>query len=209
LVNCLTVAQALFADERVRCVLVVSADAHSRILTPGKVPGEFGGLFGDGASAFVLRQSELPGDSPGYSILTSIGSCAGTFSSALQVRLGVDGSIGLNFDGEALAHAAVDRIERVISDLETISGISREKARAFAIHQPNPRIVQVILRRTKLPVEKVPLVTRSSGNLGSSTCGVALSRALDEHAGKSRSERGPIFVAAVGPGMLWAGALLE
>jgi hypothetical protein len=36
-----------------------------------------------------------------------------------------------------------------------------------------------------------------------------LSMALDKHRGKLRSERGPIFIAAVAPGMLWAGAVLE
>lgn len=208
LVNCLAVAKALFAGDRVRCILLVSADAHSRILVPGRVPGEFGGLFGDGASAFVLRHSGRAEDSTRYSILASIGSCAGTFSSILQLRLGADGSIELTFDGDALAHAAVDRIERIISDLEAISGIGRERAGAFAIHQPNPRIVEIILGRTRLPPEKVPQVARSCGNLGSSTCGVALSMALDEHNKESREDRGPIFVAAVGPGMLWGGTLL-
>jgi len=208
LVNCLTVAKAFFGDDRVKCILVVSADVHSRMLVPGRVPGEFGGLFGDGASAFVLRRAEGAEDDKRYAILASIGGCAGTFSSALQVRLSSDGSIGLNFDGDALAHAAVDRIERVISDLETISGIGREKAGGFAIHQPNPRIVEIILHRTQMPPDKVPQVARSCGNLGSSTCGVALSMALDECTKKSRDERRPIFVASVGPGMLWGGTLL-
>jgi hypothetical protein len=46
----------------------------------------------------------------------------------------------------------------------------------------------------KLPHEKVPVVARLYGNLGTSTCGVALSIALDNHATKPRNERGPIFV---------------
>jgi hypothetical protein len=33
--------------------------------------------------------------------------------------------------------------------------------------------------------------------------------ALDNHAMKPRSERGPIFVVSVRPGMLWAGTVLE
>jgi 3-oxoacyl-[acyl-carrier-protein] synthase-3 len=209
LLNCLAVADALFAGGRAECVLIASADVHSRILAPGKVPGEFGGLFGDGASAFVLRRSDDGAGTVPYSILTSAGSCAGTFSSALRIRPMADGSISLIFEGEALARAAVDRMERIISDLEITSGRNRQEASAFAVHQPNPRLVDILVRQANLPPGRVPVVARTRGNLGSSTCGVALSMALEEHGAKPRDERGPIFLAAVGPGMLWAGAVLE
>jgi 3-oxoacyl-[acyl-carrier-protein] synthase-3 len=209
LLNCFTVADALFADGRVNCILIVSSDVHSRFLSPGRVDGEFGGLFGDAASAFVLRRQVGAGNALPYSIAASIAGCTGTFSSALRIRLGLDGTIILNFEGDALAHAAIDRIDRVISDLEIISGQSRHAASAFAIHQPNPRLVDVLLRRMNLPHEKVPIVARLYGNLGASTCGVALGMALDINAMKPRSERGPIFVVSVGPGMLWAGTVLE
>ena len=180
-VNCLMVADALFAAGKAQCILIASAEVHSRLLAPGRVPGEFGGLFGDGASAFVMR----------------------------EVRPGAEGAIELQFDGEGLTRAAVDRIARILSDLESASGRSRDTASAFALHQPNPRIVEMFLQRARLPAEKVPVVIRTAGNLGSSTCGLALSAALGEHSHKPRSQRGPIFVAALGPGLLWAGAVLE
>jgi 3-oxoacyl-[acyl-carrier-protein] synthase-3 len=208
LLNALVVADALFADRRVDNILVVSADVHSRLLVPGKVPGEFGGLFGDGASAFVLQRFHEVVEPVGYSIRTSIGSCIGTFSSALQVRPSIVDGIALTFDGEALAHSAVDRMERIISDLETASGVRREAAIGFALHQPNPRLTKILLQRARLPLEKVPLIAGLYGNLGSSTCGVALSALMDLHAKKPSSQRGPIFLAAVGPGLLWAGAVL-
>jgi len=207
-VNCLMVADALFAAGQANCVLVVSADVHSRLLTPGKVPGEFGGLFGDGASAVVLRPLESAGPEP-YRVLAGLGGCAGAFASALEVRPGAEGAITLQFDGEALARAAADRMTMILGDLEAASGRSRGQASAFVIHQPNPRIVEIFLRRATVPAEKVPAVARNSGNLGSSTCGVALTLALAEHSGKPRGQRGPIFVAALGPGLLWAGLILE
>jgi 3-Oxoacyl-[acyl-carrier-protein (ACP)] synthase III len=103
LLNSLAVANAMFGDPSVDCILIVSADVHSRILTPRNVKGEFGGLFGDGASAFVLHRPSEEKDATTYSVRASIGSCNGTFSSALQVRLAANGSIALDFDGEALA----------------------------------------------------------------------------------------------------------
>lgn len=209
LLNCFAVAEALFADERVHCILIVSSDVHSRFLSPGKVDGQFGGLFGDAASAFVLRRHVSGGDALPYLLAGGIAGCTGTFSSVLRMQLEVDGNIILNFEGDALAHAAIDRIDRVISDLETICGKSRHEVGAFAIHQPNPRLVDIFFRRLKVPPEKVPIVAKLYGNLGTSTCGVALNIALDNLAMKPRGERGPIFVVSVGPGMLWAGTVLE
>jgi 3-oxoacyl-[acyl-carrier-protein] synthase-3 len=208
LLNALVVADALFADTRVGSILVVSADVHSHLLVPGKVPGEFGGLFGDGSSAFVLQRSDEVAEANRYSIRASIGGCIGTFASALMLRPGLVDGIALTFDGEALAHSAVDQMERIISNLENASGVTRETAAGFALHQPNPRLIKVLLRRARLPIEKVPLIAASHGNLGSSTCGVALSAIMDLHANRLRNERGPVFAAAVGPGLLWAGVVL-
>ncbi len=207
-VNCLVVADALFAAGKANSILIASADVHRRLLAPGRVPGEFGGLFGDGASAFVLQRLKN-GGSEAYRMLASVGGCAGGFVTALAVRPDGEGAIRLQFDGEALARAATDRMAMILDDLEAASGRRRATASAFVIHQPNPRIVEIFLRRAALPPEKVPVVARTSGNLGSSTCGLALAKALAEHSSKPRSQRGPIFMAAVAPGLLWAGAILE
>jgi len=51
LLNALAVAQALIGSGHAQRVAMVTADVHSRTLSPGRVAGEFGGLFGDGASA--------------------------------------------------------------------------------------------------------------------------------------------------------------
>src|SRR5580704_9888308 len=58
LLNAFVVAQSLIGSGQAQTVAVVTADVHSRTLTPGRVAGEFGGLFGDGASAFILRREE-------------------------------------------------------------------------------------------------------------------------------------------------------
>src|SRR5258707_14583229 len=42
LLNALVVAQSLIGSGQARIVAVVTADVHSRPLTPGRVPGEFG-----------------------------------------------------------------------------------------------------------------------------------------------------------------------
>src|SRR5579862_2447687 len=59
LINALSIAQAQIASGQVRTVAVVTSALHSRTLVPGRVAGEFGGLFGDGASAFIVRAANF------------------------------------------------------------------------------------------------------------------------------------------------------
>ncbi len=208
LLNGLIAANALCADPRIQCVLIVSSDVHSRILNPSKVPGKFGGLFGDGASAFVLQRQASDNLLHPYVLHASVGGCAGAFASLLRISPGADDSIHLEFDGQGLARAAVDLIDRTITDAEKASGVNRAAFSAFALHQPNPRLLDTLIARANLPPDKVPLVAKHCGNLGSSTCGVALSMALDAHALKDRDSRGPILAASLGPGMVWTGLVL-
>jgi 3-oxoacyl-[acyl-carrier-protein] synthase III len=51
LLNALAVAQSLIRSGSAQSVAVVTADVHSRTLTPGRVVGEFGGLFASGNAA--------------------------------------------------------------------------------------------------------------------------------------------------------------
>ncbi len=208
LLNALSVANSLLRGGNARRVLITTAEVHSRRLGPGCVAGEFGGLFGDGASSFVLSRAARGRNGSHYRVRDFQFGCSGSFSSALAVGMSADGQVALEFRGEALARAALARLEKIISTLELRTGFSRRAASSFATHQPNPRIIEMLARQANLPLEKFPIVARTFGNLGSSTCGVALSLALSEHARKSADQRGPIFLAAVGPGMLWGGGVL-
>ena len=208
LLNALSVANALLTSGTVSRVLITTAEVHSRRLAPGTVAGEFGGLFGDGASAFVMSRAAASARGNRYRVRDFQFGCSGSASSALAVGMRADGQVSLEFRGEALARAALARLEKIISSLELRTGFSRRAASSFATHQPNPRIVEMLARQANLPLEKFPVVSRIFGNLGSSTCGVALSLALGELTRKPADSRGPIFLAAVGPGMLWGGGVL-
>jgi len=209
LLNALAAAQALLEGGRAQRVLVVTEDCHSRVLVPGRVKGEFGGLFGDGASAFLLQSAEAGDRRAFYRVGEFHFGCSSIYGSAIRIGLSPKQEIALTFAGEALARAAVEQMERVIEDVELQSGKKRAEASAFVTHQPNPRLVALLARQLGVPVAKIPPVARTCGNLGSSTCGVGLSMVLSDHSAKPASLRGPIFLAAVGPGLLWGGGILE
>jgi 3-oxoacyl-[acyl-carrier-protein] synthase III len=59
-----------------------------------------------------------------------------------------------------------------------------------------------------IPEDKFPIVARTFGNLGSSTCGVALDSILRATGSDGNYAPGPIFLAALGPGLLFGGGWL-
>src|SRR5713226_1912119 len=178
LLNALATAQAFIASGRARTILIATADVHSRVLIPGRVAGEFGGLFGDGASAFLLKDSAGSADIGAYRLGEFTFGCAGQYAAAIRLSDLPAGQIHLQFDGEALSRAAILRMERSITDIELRSGISRHDVAAFATHQPNPRLVALLAKQCGVPYDRFPPVAATAGNLGATTCGAALHAAL-------------------------------
>ena len=208
LLNALAVAQSFLDSGRARNVAVVTADVHSRTLVPGRVAGEFGGLFGDGASAFILRNDGETKKSASYVLGKFFFGCANQYAEAICVAGVENGGLAVRFDGEALSRAAITRMERTLTEVEKTSGICRLEVGAFATHQPNPRLVTLLAKQCNVPASVFPEVARKSGNLGSSTCGVALHVALEAAAKMPVSARKPIFLASLGPGLLYGGGWL-
>jgi 3-oxoacyl-[acyl-carrier-protein] synthase-3 len=208
LLNALAVARSLIGSGAARTIAVVTADVHSRALTPERVAGEFGGLFGDGASAFVLRGEEGAPAGSGYRLGDFLFGCAGQYAAAIRVAAKNDGSVDLHFDGDALSRAAITRMEKVISAVEARSGIPRASVGGFATHQPNPRLLTLLAKQCGVSAEAFPPICRTSGNLGSSMCGAVLHAALHNAAKMKSAERKPIFLASLGPGLLFGGSWL-
>src|SRR6266446_10316917 len=208
LLNALAVAQSLIGSGQAQTVAVVTADVHSRTLTPERVAGEFGGLFGDGASAFILRSASRNNSSEGYLLGQFLFGCAGQYASAIQVSDSQDGALTVQFDGDALSRAAITRMEKVLAAVELRSGIPRTSVGGFATHQPNPRLVALLAKQYGVSSELFPPIAKTSGNLGSSMCGAALHACLQAAARQPRGERKPIFLASLGPGLLFGGGWL-
>jgi 3-oxoacyl-[acyl-carrier-protein] synthase-3 len=212
LLHALAVAKALLATMPSSIALVVAAEVHGRRLHPAAVPGEFAGLFGDGACAFVLGQPS--GAASKFDAAPLLGDfvagCSGTHSSALRLSLQPSGELAVDFKGQQLAGAALTELAGLLERLETQSGYSLSAVDYFAVHEPNPRVARLLAPRIKIPPEKIPLVTASCGNLGSATLGVSLCSSLAAWRGRSSPPPPALFfLAAVAPGLLWAGMWLS
>jgi 3-oxoacyl-[acyl-carrier-protein] synthase-3 len=209
LLNALAIGQSLIESGQAANVAIVTADLHSRVLTPQRVAGEFGGLFGDGASAFVLRASQPGQRRKACRLGKFFFGSANQYAEAIRVRDDSAGGLKVQFDGEALSRAAITRMERVLKQVECASGIPRAGVGDFATHQPNPRLVTLLAKQCGVPAAKFPSVAVKFGNLGSSTCGVALHMALQSAPNSGATGRKPIFLASLGPGLLFGGGWLE
>jgi 3-oxoacyl-[acyl-carrier-protein] synthase III/uncharacterized protein YeaO (DUF488 family) len=208
LLNALATAQSFIQSDLARIIAIVTADVHSRTLSPRRVAGEFGGLFGDGASAFVLRAGPQNREAGQYLLGKFVFGCACQYSGAICVADTRDGGLAVQFDGEALSRAAITRMERVIATIEGQSGIARAQVGTFATHQPNPRLVSLLAKQCGVAPELFPTVARIHGNLGSSTCGVALKIAVETASEAGESARKPIFLVSLGPGLIFGGGWL-
>jgi len=209
LVNALAVAQSLIGSGAAQNILVVTADVHSRTLTPGRVKGEFGGLFGDGATAFLLRGGSGGESNFGYRLGKFLFGCAGQYAAAIQVSDDLEGGLAVQFDGDALSRAAIARLEKIIRAVELRSGIPRASVGHFATHQPNPRLLTLLAKQCGVSPDAFPPICRTSGNLGSSMCAAALHAALQNASRLPLAERKPIFLASLGPGLLFGGSWLS
>jgi len=101
-------------------------------------------------------------------------------------------------------------MERILEILENKSRRLRTEVDYFALHQPNPRVVEILAEKAKIPLGRIPLASATGGNLGSATCGISLCQALTDLRTRSNPSQPPlIFMAAVGPGLIWGGAFLN
>lgn len=209
LVNALFVASSVLRSASAATALIVTADVHGPALRPGRVDGRFAGLFGDGASAFFLRRAASDKNGAHFSPGVFLLGCSAASSRLISVCPDGQGGVQLEFDGDALGRAAVRQLDALLHQLEVRSGCRLESASSFATHQPNPRLLEMLSRQSGLPLERFPVVCRNFGNLGSSTAGVALSLALEKHTPRTERRPGPIFVAALGPGLVLGGCVLH
>jgi len=209
LLHALATAQAFIANGRAQRILIVTSDVHSRALTSERVRGEFGGLFGDGSTAFIVQNASQPTNDVAFGLGEFFFGCAAQFAKAIEIKDSANGELNVVFDGEALSRAAITKMAQVISELERRSGISRQNAIGFATHQPNPRLVVLLAKQTGVASDRFPAVAEIHGNLGSSTCGAALHELFVAARKLETQENLPIFLASLGPGLLFGGGWLQ
>jgi 3-oxoacyl-[acyl-carrier-protein] synthase-3 len=141
-------------------------------------------LFGDGCAAVVLqatdRQEGLLGEQLG---------CIAEARASLRVRgMGcayanrgiVFGDTQWDFDGQEIFKRAVQGMTQASAAVLKKCGVSPAEVDLVVPHQANLRIIDAVVTRTGIPMDRVMLTVERYGNMSAATVPVALTEALAE-----------------------------
>lgn len=195
---------------RYRHVLVLGAETISR-LTDYTDRGSCI-LFGDGAGAVVLSQTEdtdrgviynsIHADGRGWQMLY----CPpGSQNPISQKMIDTRGQY-MKLNGREVYKFAVSRFEELIQDAMDKCNLAPEQVAMIVPHQVNQRIIDSAIQKLGFPTERVYVNIDRMGNTSSASIPIA----LDEVWRAGRIKRGDaILMVAFGAGLTWANAVVR
>ncbi len=200
----LSVADQFIRNGQARHILVIGADALSRMCEPGDRSTII--LFGDGAGAVVLGASEEPG------VLSTHLHADGRYGELLKLpqrKRGVSGSemdAYMSMKGNEVFKVAVSRLSEIVTQTLAANGIDKSELDWLVPHQANYRIINATARKLNMPIERVILTLDKHGNTSAASVPIA----LDEGVRDGRIQRGHlVLLEAFGGGFAWGSALVR
>jgi 3-oxoacyl-[acyl-carrier-protein] synthase-3 len=207
----LSMANAYVVSGMAKNVLVVGADAMSRILD--WTDRNTCVLFGDGAGAAVVSANteddsgflgfKLWGDGKYKDFLYM--QSGGSASPATEETVGNKEHF-LKMMGNSTFKVAVKTMADELEELLTMHHVQRDQVKILIPHQANYRIIKSVADRLKFPMEKVFVNLDRYGNTSAATIPIALTEAFRE----GWIEKGDIVAfVAFGGGFTSGAALLK
>ena len=167
-------------------------------------------LFGDGAGGAFLERSE-----EGGILAEDMGSDG---ARGLSLTSGFRNVVNPYCEGERFIHSFIEMDGREIFDFATRTvpksvealiekaGISVDDIDIVVPHQANARIVQIVARKLKIPMEKFCLNMEEYGNTSSASIPIA----LDEMDNKGLIKKGDtVLITGFGAGLTWGSMLIK
>ncbi len=166
-------------------------------------------LFGDGAGAFVLRASDIPGGVRHF-VLHSDGSGGDYLYARSGVRSSWNGlskpeqSIVMNgrevfrFASRVMVQATEEVLEKAGLDIDDVDLI--------VPHQANLRIIQAAARGLNLPEERFFINIERYGNTSTASIPLAIAEAVEQGRLKPNDK---VVLVGFGAGLTWGAMLLE
>ena len=189
-------AAALVESGRARVVLVVGAEALSRITDSGDRGTAV--LFGDGAGAVVVAGGELERGCGGFE-LRSDGAHADLLYASRDERM-------LRMEGREVYRHAIARMVESMRDALARAGLAASDLDLFVAHQANARIIEAAAAELGVPHAKIALNIDRVANTSSASIPLALAQA----------ERDGLLVpgatiglAAFGAGFVWGAGIVS
>ena len=140
-------------------------------------------LFGDGCAAVVLQATDEP-----IGLLGEKLGCYAESRQALRVRgMGCTyanrgltlGDTQWDFDGQEIFKRAVHGMGEAAAEVMKKCGVEAGDVDLVVPHQANLRIIEAVVKRIHVPMDKVMLTVQRYGNMSAATVPVALVEALE------------------------------
>ncbi|MEQ1619255.1 MAG: ketoacyl-ACP synthase III [Terricaulis sp.] len=141
-------------------------------------------LFGDGCAAVVVQASEREEGVIGEQL-----GCLADVRHTLRVRgmgtayCNLDVTAGItswDFDGQEIFRHAVQGMVQASAAVMKKCGVTPDDIDLVVPHQANLRIIEAVVNRAGLPMDKVMLTVQRYGNMSAATVPVALAEAVEE-----------------------------
>lgn len=202
----LTTADKFIKAGETKCALVIGAECITKLVD--WKDRNTCVLFGDGAGAVILKQSEEQG------IISCHLGADGQYKDLLYYPAGASknlavagtDAVAIMMSGNEVFKVAVKTLGRIASETLEKAGVSKEELDWLVPHQANIRIIQAMAKRLKMPMEKVILTVQDHGN----TSAASVPMALDVGIRDGRIKPGQlILMEAFGGGFTWGSVLMR
>lgn len=207
-VYALGVADKFIRTGSARCALVVGAETLSRIVDWTDRGTCI--LFGDGAGAVVLEQSDEPG------ILSTHLHADGAYEELLHVPGGVSRGLDKELEsgnsrfvqmkGNEVFKMAVNTLGRIVDETLAANQMHKGDIDWLVPHQANIRIIKATARKLAMSMDNVVITVDEHGNTSAASVPLALDVAVRD--GRiNRNET--VLLEAFGGGFTWGSVLLK
>jgi len=199
----LDVADAMIKSGKAKKIVVIGAEAFSRILDWNDRSTAV--LFGDGAGAVILEASD---QAKGWGILSSVIFTDGRFRDILYVDGGpARGKVGtVKMNGQDVFKHAVEKLASGLDQAIKQSGLQENDIDWLVPHQANVRIINYLQKKLKMPNEKVVRTVSRHAN----TSAASIPLAFDEAMRENRIQNGDVVAfEGIGGGLAWGASIVR
>ncbi|MCH9616854.1 MAG: 3-oxoacyl-[acyl-carrier-protein] synthase 3 protein 1 [Chlamydiia bacterium] len=208
----LSSAKSFIASGQYKNVLVVAAEKVSSFID--YTDRSTCVLFGDGAAAMIVS------DKAGFKESLQVGEIVlgsdGQMHKSLEIPAG--GSVlsarnsstttkdhFLKMDGKVVFKHAIQRMASSIKECLDQSDVSEQQIDYFIPHQANDRIIDALLKRFSIKIDRVHKTLESTGNTCAASIGICLDHYLDQKVKMDQN----ILLTTFGAGFTWGSMLLK
>jgi len=207
----LSVAEQFIRTGKVKRALVIGADLFTQLVNWGDRNTCV--LFGDGAGAMLLA----PAEEPERGILSTHLRMDGSLAEILAIPGGGSkeplteenlraqrNKVVMN--GREVFKCAVRALADITQEALSANGLTASQVDHVIVHQANSRILEAVMQRLEVPLEKCWINLDKYGN----TSAASLPISLDEALRSGRIKRGDLVaMMAIGAGMTWGAAMVR